>query len=317
MNFPLQTLINGKLQYTEFIFKEEFQLVIRGHVIDHVHHGIERNPSRNNQSRNDLVYATQQFRLCKGNVVDDSSSYKPSFIVKESWSLVHDENSHTFHIRSKSCNIVLDCLSVGERCAKCSRYLKRAKCIDNNAQAHKVKTESQKTPCHTPHLPEPCEANCDKTSDLLPTIDLVPQDHEDLLKILESEQPNAPSNFKILLESQVQNARTGLDVHRRRWDPKVITICLSMYCKSPKAYSDFKGSGVLVLPSQRLLQYYKNSVKQSPGINEEHLTWMEEEAKKNGIEGFGRPGGLLLDEMQIQDDLQVRINDTTPKLLFS
>ncbi|XP_046357922.2 uncharacterized protein LOC124136148 [Haliotis rufescens] len=78
-----------------------------------------------------------------------------------------------------------------------------------------------------------------------------------------------------------------------------------MYCKSPKAYSDFKGSGVLVLPSQRLLQYYKNSVKQSPGINEEHLTWMEEEAKKNGIEGFGRHGGLLLDEMQIQDDLQI------------
>lgn len=62
---------------------------------------------------------------------------------------------------------------------------------------------------------------------------------------------------------------------------------------------------MLVLPSQRLLRLYKNSVQQKPGINNSQLQWMEKEAANAKLSDFGKRGGLLLDEMTIQDDLQV------------
>lgn len=59
------------------------------------------------------------------------------------------------------------------------------------------------------------------------------------------------------------------------------------------------------MPSKRLLQYYKNSVDQAPGINIKQLEWMEKEAISKNVSEFGKRGGLVLDEMTIQDDIQV------------
>lgn len=64
-------------------------------------------------------------------------------------------------------------------------------------------------------------------------------------------------------------------------------------------------SGMLILPSKRLLQFYKNSVPQAPGIVDENVQWMVKEADKNGIKEHGKRGGILIDEMTIQDDLQI------------
>ncbi len=80
----------------------------------------------------------------------------------------------------------------------------------------------------------------------------------------------------------------------------IIRLCLSLWIKSPKVYEELRHSGVLVLPSGRLLSLYKNSVKQRPGLNEEVLEWMLVEANKLGLDSFGREGGLILDEMAIQ-----------------
>ena len=62
-----------------------------------------------------------------------------------------------------------------------------------------------------------------------------------------------------------------------------------------------------MLPSQRLLQYYKNSVDQAPGINQQQLDWMVKEAASKNVSNFGKRGGLVLDEMSIQDDIQVTL----------
>lgn len=61
---------------------------------------------------------------------------------------------------------------------------------------------------------------------------------------------------------------------------------------------------MLILPSKRLLQFYKNSVPQAAGIVE-HFQWMVKEADKKGIEEHRKRGGILVDEMTIQDYLQV------------
>jgi hypothetical protein len=62
---------------------------------------------------------------------------------------------------------------------------------------------------------------------------------------------------------------------------------------------------MLVLPTGRLLSYYKNAVNQEPGICKDNLEWMANEAKRLNVPPVGMRGGLLLDEMQIQEDLQV------------
>lgn len=63
-------------------------------------------------------------------------------------------------------------------------------------------------------------------------------------------------DFKVLLESQLINWNNAIDARQRRWDPKVIRVCLGILIKSPAAYKCLQESGLLVLPSRRTLQYY-------------------------------------------------------------
>lgn len=81
---------------------------------------------------------------------------------------------------------------------------------------------------------------------------------------------------------------------------RVIRICLSLWNRSPEAYKELRESGVLVLPSGRVLQMYKNSCTQNPGLNESVGQWMAQEASKKKIGAEGREGGIILDEMAIQ-----------------
>lgn len=79
-------------------------------------------------------------------------------------------------------------------------------------------------------------------------------------------------------------------------------MCLGLYIKSPSAYEQLRNAQVLVLPSKRLLQYYKNSLKQEVGFSQENLKWMAVESVRQKISEFGKHGGLVIDEMSIQDD---------------
>lgn len=91
-------------------------------------------------------------------------------------------------------------------------------------------------------------------------------------------QDGSAGEFKLLLESQLRNSKTALDPRQRRWDPKVISICLGILLRSPQAYQTLKDSQLLTLPSRRTLQYYKNVVKQKPGFSLENLNWMKSQA---------------------------------------
>lgn len=77
-------------------------------------------------------------------------------------------------------------------------------------------------------------------------------------------------------------------------------MCLSIWRRSPKAYDELQKSGMLKLPSGRLLQYHKNITSQEPGFNEDVLQWMVHEAQKKNIGTAGKTGGVILDEMAIQ-----------------
>lgn len=83
-----------------------------------------------------------------------------------------------------------------------------------------------------------------------------------------------------------------------------VRLCLTLYCRSPRGYNELRGSNFLILPSQNLLRKYKNSVHQEAGVNKDMLEWMANEAKIKNIPPAGFQGGLIIDEMSIQPDLQ-------------
>lgn len=119
-----------------------------------------------------------------------------------------------------------------------------------------------------------------------------------------SSKQQVPAHLHVLMENQLRNSQ-NMDVHQRRWDPKIISVALGLYLKSPSAYEMLKKTNMLVLPSKRLLQYYKNSVKQPVGISADNLQWMKMECSRQSVPDFGKHGGLIFDEMAIQDDLVI------------
>ena len=79
----------------------------------------------------------------------------------------------------------------------------------------------------------------------------------------------------------------------------IIAICLTMYCRSPRVYKDLRSSGFMVLPCERTLSKYKNSVQQRAGLTEEMLNWLVSEADRRNIPEDKRCGGIYIDEMAI------------------
>jgi len=55
---------------------------------------------------------------------------------------------------------------------------------------------------------------------------------------------------------------------------------------------------------QRTLQIYKNKINQKPGINNELIHWMKNETLSRNLSPDGYEGGLILDEMSIQSNLE-------------
>ncbi len=72
---------------------------------------------------------------------------------------------------------------------------------------------------------------------------------------------------------------------------------------------------MLALPSGRLPQLYKNSITQEPVFNKEVFELMHNEATKRSVSKEGRCGGIMLDEMSIQEDLQLKQENGTMKLV--
>lgn len=107
-----------------------------------------------------------------------------------------------------------------------------------------------------------------------------------------------------LVKSQLENINKN--PNGRRWDPSVIKLCLTLYCRSPKNYEFLYKGGYLILPSSRQIRRYKNRVDQKAGINKDIFQWMKNEAVLLEIPDDGYEGGLIIDEMSIQEDLQLK-----------
>lgn len=80
-----------------------------------------------------------------------------------------------------------------------------------------------------------------------------------MTSVLETVFHDAPENLNLLLRAQ-PNALTARSNHGRPWDIKIISLCLSLWVRSRKNYETLTESGMLIYPSGRQLQCYKNVV---------------------------------------------------------
>ncbi|XP_020911962.1 uncharacterized protein LOC110249721, partial [Exaiptasia diaphana] len=140
-------------------------------------------------------------------------------------------------------------------------------------------------------------------------------DHNDFKDMFERlEGNNIPEEMRMFWEAQ-KEVLEKTDARGNRWHSKIISLCLSVWTRSPDAYKQLQESGMFKLPSGRLLSLYKNSVRQSAGLNDDVLDWLLKEADKSNLDEFGREGGLILDEMSIQEDLQIKSENGVKRLV--
>ena len=92
----------------------------------------------------------------------------------------------------------------------------------------------------------------------------------------------------------------GKDRRSRRWDEDVLSLALSLWVASPVAYRILYQ--FMYLPTERLLQMYKNSLDKNPGINHDMIKWMYCECERTDTV---KEGGLIFDEMNIQAGVQL------------
>lgn len=139
-------------------------------------------------------------------------------------------------------------------------------------------------------------------------------DHADVSAILESVFPNASDKMKLFLKSQ-HDILCSKSPQARRWNKDVVSLCLSLWIRSPKAYQTLLESNVLILPPGRQLRRYKNYIPQDPGISDTTLRWMYESAKGLRLPPNGWVGGLHHDETKVQQDLVMEMKRGKPIII--
>ena len=211
-----------------------------------------------------------KLKLCTGKLksyIDVNKLNGNEHIIVENWQQEESLTSET-KVRSINCCRVLKPLAVGTACEKCVKNLSFH--ANKNNQINKVLITETK-----------CSDEKYKIE-----VPLLPSENDSFTNLINEQQQN------------VERPPNG-----RRWSKDAIISCLGIWRRSKRAYDDLKQSSALVLPSARLLQMYQNTCDQSPGFHNDVFQWMKEEASRRNINEAGLEGGILFDEMSIQEDL--------------
>ena len=138
-------------------------------------------------------------------------------------------------------------------------------------------------------------------------------DSPDICSIIRGIAPNIGENQLLLIESQLKSS--NMSKYGMRWPKELISMSLGIYNRNPSSYRLLSQNGWLNLPSERLLSVYKNAVQQKPGIVTDMMQWMQQEALRQNVPPHGMYGGLIMDEMSIQEDLVIASDKTGQHLV--
>ena len=91
------------------------------------------------------------------------------------------------------------------------------------------------------------------------------------------------------------------DPRGRRYDKEMISLSLSLCCTSPKNYQKLRDSG-FIMPSSIFVQKHSGA---ETWVECRHVSVDAKGSQDNQLKRSGHSGGLVLDEMNIQKDLQI------------
>ena len=115
---------------------------------------------------------------------------------------------------------------------------------------------------------------------------------------------NYPANsFERIFWEEQKKAKQLKNLKQMRWHPMLIKWCLRMKLISSSAYSAFRSSGLLKLPSERTLRDYTHWIKARPGFQVEVDRQLIEEAKLTSIPDFQKYVCVVFDEVKIKEGL--------------
>lgn len=297
-------ILNGNRLIAEIKFRInlKWSVSVCGKAIDLEKIGLTNNFLITKGSIHGIIDTVKKFRYCKGIQDSENVALNEQDFVKEVWSKSENENYCISLVRSRNCIVALNYTSLHTTCLSCLKLVKHKKII---ATDHLLKNKEKENEFDQPN-------NSSKEGPENEII-LSQNDHEDFSAILQQVIPDCPERLKTFLTSQRDaglRKSTG-----RRWNKEIIRLCLTLWCRSPRGYVDVRSSGFVVLPSTRILQYYKNAVNQTSGFNKDMFHWMLNEAKNRNLSPEGYEGGLLIDEMTIQQDIQFSKKGGTLKLI--
>lgn len=245
-----------------------FEVSIASHVLDLSSLGVSGVYTLNTEDVLTVFTIVIKLNICNGVRVSKSVIVS-RFHTLESFTV----NEDTFKcLKSLNCQVALAFNMRSSTCKVCQRMTFR------NSEIPKAEKHCKGS------LPETNESEC----------------RTDLIKKL---FPNAPAEMTNLLIEQSKNVNKH--PYGRRWSKEFICTCLHLFNRSPKCYEMLIESNLLILPSKPVLLMYKNAIKQDPGFDPSIFQWMHEEADRRGMGESDRLGGIIFDEMSIQQDIQI------------
>ena len=293
-------VMNGNRVVAEIVFRNEtktWAVSVYGKEVNLTRLGISNTFKLDKSSIEQVIDTVKKFNYCLG--VEKVHESREKSFLKLLCSKSGDENSGKYIFKSIKCLGVKsfrsrESTASCEECAKCDEDPKKEVLCDNSAKKIRIEADEQCEDKLTSTLS--CDENLEQS------VVLNESDHNDFSEILDRIFPNCTEPMKVFFTAQ----RDALKAKPkgRRWNKDVIRTCLTIWSRSPKSYVELKNSGFFILPSSRILQFYKNSVNQVSGFNKEILHWMMLEAKNQGISPDGYEGGIIIDEMTIQSDIQ-------------
>ncbi|KXJ22079.1 hypothetical protein AC249_AIPGENE3500 [Exaiptasia diaphana] len=134
-------------------------------------------------------------------------------------------------------------------------------------------------------------------------LEMTSDDNDDLIKIFYDNDSKAiPVGMEELWKQQ-KSLLECKNSNAYRWHPKIMRLCLDLYCKNPHVLDPLRE--FLILPSNKTIRLYKNKVKESPGWNDEVLRWCAKAAHEAHLKPCDYYGGFVIDEMKIQENIEM------------
>lgn len=183
-------------------------------------------------------------------------------------------------------------------------------CHHCKSMRHKDSDEPE-LPIEKPPFPPPPPPSLPPPSSAINSILNTPTE---IVNYLKQVAPYLVEGQLALIKSQLMNSSVS-SVKSRKWDFDIMQLALSIWTRSPRAYEQLCFSKKLILPCVNTLSKYKNSVYQTPGVNDTMLQWMFMQAKNDNIPHEGYYGGLILYEMAIQEDIQIKRHGGSSKFV--